>query len=337
MDDQPRRAAPLAASAAARAEYLGRIHRVMDHIERHLDERLTLEDLARVACFSPFHFHRIFTGCVGETLYQFVQRLRLERAAGQLLQNPRKSITAVALDCGFGSSAAFARAFRSGFGTSASAWRAAGSKNCEALRKAGEEPAASAGYPASDAAEHVAGGEMMRRNTMSARSTPLPAKPAAAVRIEDARPFTVAYIRHVGPYAGNAALFGRLFGRLCQWAGPRGLLGPGVRLLTVYHDNPEITAEEKLRISACVTVPEGTKAEGEIGVMDVAGGRYAVAAFVLDPSEFGAAWNWLMGTWLPGSGYQPDDRSCFELCLNEPEKDPQRKHHVEIWEPVRPL
>lgn len=167
--------------------------------------------------------------------------------------------------------------------------------------------------------------------------SPTPLKPADSVRIEDAQPFTVAYVRNVGPYAGDSALFGRLFGQLCRWAGPRGLLGPGVRMLTVYHDNPEITAEEKRRISVCATVPPGTKPEGEIGVMQVDGGRYVVATFELDPSEFGPAWNWLMGTWFPSSGYQPDDRLCFETYLNEPEKHPQKKHLVEFWEPVRPL
>ncbi len=44
-----------------------------------------------------------------------------------------------------------------------------------------------------------------------------------------------------------------------------------------------------------------------------------------------------MGVWLPSSGYQPDDRQCFEMYLNDPEQHPQKKHLVEIWEPVRPL
>jgi len=113
-------------SAASRDEYLARIHRVMDHIERHLGGRLTLESLAEVACFSPFHFHRVFTACTGETLYQFILRLRLERAAGQVLQNPRKSITEIALDCGFSGSSAFARAFREAFGASPGEWRRGG-------------------------------------------------------------------------------------------------------------------------------------------------------------------------------------------------------------------
>jgi AraC family transcriptional regulator len=68
-------------SPDTRAEYLARIHRVTDYIERHLEERLTLERLAAVANFSPFHFHRVFTACVGESLYRFIHRLRLEKAA----------------------------------------------------------------------------------------------------------------------------------------------------------------------------------------------------------------------------------------------------------------
>ena len=164
-----------------------------------------------------------------------------------------------------------------------------------------------------------------------------PVKEAESVRIDMLERTTVAYVRHVGPYAGDEALFGRLFGRLCQWAGPRGLLGPTARFLTIYHDNPEITDEDKLRISVSVTVPEGTRPEGDVGVMAIEAGKYAVARFTLDASEYGAAWNWLMGVWFPSSGYQPDDRYCFELALNDPHQHPEHKHVVEIWEPVRSL
>ena len=62
-----------------------------------------------------------------------------------------------------------------------------------------------------------------------------------------------------------------------------------------------------------------------------------MATFTLDPSEYGAAWDWLMGTWFPSSGYQPDDRLCFEAYLNDPNEHPQKLHHVEVWKPVRPL
>src|SRR5512141_1104659 len=125
-----------------RDEYLARIHRVQDHIERHLQEELRLEDLARVACFSPFHFHRISAAVTGETIREFVLRLWLERAASQLLLTPGRSVTGIALDCGFGGSAAFARAFRAAFGTTATQFR----KIRKPLRKPGEEGAGGADY-----------------------------------------------------------------------------------------------------------------------------------------------------------------------------------------------
>lgn len=100
---------------SARAEYLSRIHRVMDYIEAHLDQQLTLEELARVACFSRFHFHRVFKAMTSESLYQFIFRIRLEKAAHKLVHNPKKNVTEIALDYGFSSSATFARAFKTFF------------------------------------------------------------------------------------------------------------------------------------------------------------------------------------------------------------------------------
>ena len=64
----------------ANLDYVDRVNRAIDHITRNLAEPLQLEDVARVACFSPYHFHRIFRALVGETLHDFVKRVRLERA-----------------------------------------------------------------------------------------------------------------------------------------------------------------------------------------------------------------------------------------------------------------
>ena len=61
--------------------YASRIQRVVDHLAEHLDDPLDLESLARVAHFSPYHFHRIYRGILGETVHDTVRRLRLQRAA----------------------------------------------------------------------------------------------------------------------------------------------------------------------------------------------------------------------------------------------------------------
>ncbi len=105
----------------------------------------------------------------------------------------------------------------------------------------------------------------------------------------------------------------------------------------IYHDNPEITEEEKLRISVCISVPEGTPVDGEIGMMGIPGGKYVTARFELGPQDYQGAWDYVYGNWLPDSGYQPDDRPSFELFLSNGEEHPEKKPLVEICVPVRPL
>jgi AraC family transcriptional regulator len=95
-----------------RVEYEKRVNRVIDHIRRHLGDELSVASLARVAAFSPFHFPRVFTAITGETLFGFIQRLRIEKAAGVLKSRPDQSVLEVALDHGFSSAATFARAFK---------------------------------------------------------------------------------------------------------------------------------------------------------------------------------------------------------------------------------
>ncbi len=156
------------------------------------------------------------------------------------------------------------------------------------------------------------------------------------VRVKDIPALHVAYVRHVGPYKGDAALFERLFTQLFTWAGPRGLLAsPDLKVLAVYHDDPAVTEESKLRTSVCITVPAGTNGEGEVGTMTIQGGTYAIAHFELDPTEYEAAWN-ALGSWLPGSGYQHDMKSpAFEVYLNDPREHPEHKHIVDIYLPVK--
>lgn len=65
----------------SRIEYRSRINRVMDYIDQHLDQTLELKTIAEIANFSPFHFHRIFTFLIGETPIDYIQRIRVEKAA----------------------------------------------------------------------------------------------------------------------------------------------------------------------------------------------------------------------------------------------------------------
>lgn len=78
--------------------YSRRVNRVVDYVRNHLDQDLSLETLARVAHFSPYHFHRIFKTTTGETLVQFSQRARLERAAYLMKASPERELGSIALE-----------------------------------------------------------------------------------------------------------------------------------------------------------------------------------------------------------------------------------------------
>ncbi len=93
-------------------------------VRAHLDERIVLEDIARVAGFSPFHFHRVFRVAFGENVNAYVVRHRLQRAAYELRYSER-SITEIGLRCGYESPSAFGRAFARAFDMSPSAYRSA--------------------------------------------------------------------------------------------------------------------------------------------------------------------------------------------------------------------
>jgi len=145
----------------------------------------------------------------------------------------------------------------------------------------------------------------------------------------------VAYVRHIGPYSQIGEGLQRIF----AWAGKKGLVRfPETQVLAIYHDDPETIDPAKLRSDACITVPEGTPVDGEVKTQTVPGGLFAVAHVEIDQAEYGDAWDRLCKEWIPNNGFETDyesGRLCYELYLNDPEEHPQKKHIVDICEPVR--
>lgn len=307
-----------ASGEATLTEYRRRICRAMDYITRHLADDPSLDEAARAAAFSRFHFHRIFHTIVGETVAEFTRRLRLEKAACLLAYNVDRDVTSIAMECGFSSSQNFARAFRKHFDQSPTEYRQL-SKGGHRDRKDGN---ASAWPPTYDAEQMTwPATNVARRHEMN-------------VEVKEMPEYHVAYARNIGPYGPEGC--GGAFERLYRWAGPRGHAATGT-CLGVSWDNPEVTPPEKCRYDACLTVPEGTRTEGEIGLQTIPGGTFAVYHCKIRTDEFEKAWNDLMGVWLPTSGYQPDDKPCYELCHQTAESNPEGLWVVDICCPVKPL
>ena len=264
-------------------DYHERIVRTLVYIQAHLDDALNLEQVAEVAAFSRFHFHRIFRGLVGETMKEYVRRLRLERAARDLkrLDEP---ITQIALQAGFEAHESFTRAFGDMFGLSPSPYRIA-NKNAP-----GSEEDVSGYHPPNYA-------------------------DVPPVEVKDLPPMRLVFLRHVGPYNQVGATWGRLM----TWAGMRGLLGPNMKLLGIVHDDPDVTPPDKVRYEAAVTVSGVVQPEGEFGVMEFPAGSYGVATHKGPYEELGKAYQRIYGGWLPKSGYQLLDVPAFEQYLNSPQ------------------
>lgn len=293
---------------ATSLDYVERVNRAIDHVTRNLDRPLPLEDVARAACFSPFHFHRVFGAVTGEPLAQFVKRLRLERAVFLMSHAPRRSLTEVALACGFSSSSDFSRSFRQHYGVAPRAfrldeWR---SRRRETL----EDTVTSTGGP--------------RLRRLATGENP----DGFAVRMRDVPPRTVAYIRVADPYRGGVAEAAQ---RLVAWAEARGVADR--QWLGYQWEDPEIVALEKCRYDVAVEV-DRVQPRGEVGRYDFPAMRVAEVEIRggLDLGQ--RALDWLFGTWLPASGFEPDDQPCFEAWIGRPFAHGTERFEVRAQLPV---
>ena len=288
-----------------------KINRVVDYIQDHLESNLSIQELSKVACLSSFHFNRIFKNLVGEPLYQFIKRLRLEKAAG-LLCSSELPITEIALTCGFETSASFSKSFKKHFQTTPTGWRNRTKDNT----------------PSTDL------GRISIINHSPVWSYPHE-NSVREVRIENIPPCKVAYVRNIGPYQEDAVLFRELSNRLMEWAIPRGVVNEKTPMLNLYHDDPEVTESSNQRVMVAIPLIEAAEPSGSIGVTEFSGGTYAVCRFQLGDNEFKDAWQWICEIWLPSSGYEWDNRASFERCYGEKSHDNEVLYDVEIGIPIK--
>jgi AraC family transcriptional regulator len=145
-------------------------------------------------------------------------------------------------------------------------------------------------------------------------------------------PIKVAYIRHIGPYEQTEAVWRRLM----QWAGPKGLLGPGTLFLGYCHDNPESTPPAEIRYDACVSVEQDVEPEGEVCVQVIPEGEYAVAVHRGPYSGLCEVYKFLYHEWPGTSGRVLKQESPFEIYYNNPETTPEADLLTEVCVPLEP-
>ena len=277
------------------SDYAGRLERVFRWLADHLDDTLDLTRLADVACLSPYHFHRVYRAMQGETAADTVRRLRMHRAAVELITG-KLPIARVARRAGYGSQEAFTRAFRSAYGVSPARYRSSFVPLPSANRQ-------------EDAMETMTYGATIRQTA----------------------PIRVAALAHQGLYMN----IGATFERLLAMAGGQGLLTPDVRTFGIYYDDPAATPASALRADACLAIPGGGAPSGELQLKEIRGGRYAIVLHVGPYAELERPYNWLYGTWLAQSGEEPDNAPLVEEYLNDARAVPPSELKTDIWLPLR--
>ncbi len=300
-------------------EYIYRINKAVVYIEEHISEPIDLGLLAQEACYSPFHFHRIFCALVKETPKQFINRLRLERIASKILKDSEVCLSDLSIHYGFQNLSSFSRAFKKHFGISATEL---GNLNLDSFSKIRKIDSKN-GKAGVSIEEYFCSVEQIKNwMTMNAK-----------IEIKMMPEIHLASMRHVGAFDQIGLVYGKLF----QWAGPKGLLAnPNLKTATVYHDDPSVTDIEKLRQSACITVENPIQAEGEILPYTLKEGKYAVGRFEITDQEFEKAWN-SMCVWVEENGYEEEELNgnYYELYHNNHMEHPERKFILDICIPVK--
>jgi AraC family transcriptional regulator len=308
--------------------YRSRIERAIAYVQENLGGEVSLDGAAEAACFSKYHFHRIFTAAMSESFADYVRRLRLERAAYFLEQRPSLSVTDVALSAGFASSSVFSRNFVERFGCPPSLWRE--------RRQAISHFSSGLSESTQDAPGKAPELQLWEAQILGTKER--------GEKEEGIRPFIqempalrFASCLHVGPYGPGIH---EAWGRLGRWAGPRGLFGrgkdaPGAQAVGISWDNPDICPPERCRYSACIAISDELEPSGKVVVLCFPARTYLCLHYAGNEAGFAAAYGSLYRLYLPESGFEPEDAPAIEFYHGFERK--AQDFNLDIALPVRAL
>lgn len=285
--------------------YQERILKVLIYIQNNLDADLSLENLAEIAHFSPYHFHRIFTAHTGESIKSYIRRLRLERARRDLMYT-EKAIIRIAERAGYDTQQSFHRAFKEAFNETPKAYRKKFKTELETLAN-----------------------QTLSTPTLNAAKTIAP----KTVKIVTIEPIPVIFVRQIGSYEkiietwlqlASAVSLDKIFSSDTQKIG-------------IAYDSPDITPTEKLRYDACISTSglEHIATKGKLGKQTIHGGKYAVITHHGSLQTIEKTYEYLFGIWLPQSGYEPADYPNFMLHRTLPMQTQEELLETDIYLPLR--
>ncbi|SNR82680.1 AraC family transcriptional regulator [Humidesulfovibrio mexicanus] len=290
--------------------YAARMLKVLNHMQRRLDDPIRLDELAALAHFSTPHFHRVFKGMIGETVMDHLRRIRLERAYVRLAQTT-VPVTEAAFEAGYDSLEAFSRVFRKTFGLSPTECRAQGWTRL---------------FPEAPSGVHYCAGEI--------REFILNDSGAAVMnmRIETLPDIRIAKVRQTGPYMESAE---RAWKILCGWGAPKGLVNPKTLIIGISYDDPSATAPEELRYDAAISIDNDLAVEEPVSLDVLPGGEYAVFTHQGPYQGLEETYKTIMSGWIPTCDREFRDSPWFEIYRNDPATTPPAQLITDIHIPLK--
>jgi len=248
------------------SEHKERINEVLYHIYTNLSEKLTIEDLAKISSYSPFHFQRIFKEVTNSSVVTYIKSARLEWAANLLIFNPESTITDIAHTCGLKSSATFTNEFKKYYNTTPSLWRKGEYKTFKKLYK-------------------------VKQNKEVDFSK---------IQIKKIDDIKIAYMRHQG-YDKSIKNSWQKFLYLLETQ--YNIKNP--KMLGFHHSNPIITSLKDCRYGACIELQDiNIQPKGEIGSCNITGGLFATIRFQGEYNDVLYLYKKLYYEWLPSSEFE---------------------------------
>lgn len=292
---------------AAALAYYRRFRRVLAHIDEHLDDDLTVERLSGVAAFSKFHFHRQFTELFGIGVHRYVQLVRLRRASYQLAfrDGGRIRILDLALDSGYESHEAFARAFKKVVGQTPSEFR--------------EQPDWEA-WQAADQQLSEVRSQHMKPDHRSDR-----------VQIVTFPETRVAVLEH----RGDPRRLGASIRKFIEWRRAHQLPPRVSATFNIFYDDPTTTPPAEFRLDLCAAITRPLDDTAGIVEKTIPGGRCAVLRHVGSDDTLGESLRYLYAEWLPASGEEPRDFPLYAQRLTFFPDVPEHEAEVDLFLPIK--
>lgn len=301
-------------------EYRRRIDKALEFVRANLDKSIVLKDVARAACFSPYHFHRIFRGLMGETLGEYITRKRLERAAIKLAYSSETTVTTIAYEYGYASVSSFSKAFNQRFGC-----RPTEITDVRRFMKTGVE-SHDRHYSNLTNINLLFVGPSAQSRTMRFKEID------SRVRIGSIKEFDVVYITSPKGYDASAIM--STWNKLMELADDRNIRNDHIKRFSLSHDHPGLTSASLCRYDACLQLPDNDMSRIKLPKTTIPSGQYAIFPVKGPGNSILNQYLEFYTVWMPSSGYEPDDFPVLEHYLPDCTEDCLC---VELWAKIRPL